>query len=47
MPSFSIHLVHFIDIIVALIAVPAAGFYTWRGVRRRKDEQRRIGTRTP
>ncbi len=42
MPNLSIHLMHFIDIIAALIAVPAAGFYTWRGVVKRRAERLRL-----
>ena len=42
MPHLSIHLMHFLEIVAALVAAPAAGFYTWRGIRRRREEQRQL-----
>lgn len=42
MPNLSIHLLPFLEIVAALIAAPAAGFYTWRGLRRRAEERRQL-----
>jgi hypothetical protein len=39
MPNISIHLVPFLEILLAIVMTPAAGYYVWRGYRRRKLER--------
>ena len=39
MQNFSLPLPVFLEILAAFVAAPAAGFYTWRGIRRRRAER--------
>ena len=40
MPDISIHLAPFLEILAAIVATPAVGYYVWIGLRRRKQARR-------
>ena len=42
MPNITIHLLPFLEIVAAVVAVPVAGFYVLRGRRRRRIEDVQI-----